>query len=213
MDTICYMCNKESSDCQRNLADIKSQHTETPISDLIKRILGDFMPLRKIDDKSNCICVECLQQFNDYDWMCQQVIEQESRLRDLLLTCEPKQQFDIKEEPIEINADTESDSTEIENQSIGTTASNEPSSPQRVSKLAYGDKIVRKIDAPLAENAPISTSTISIIINENDSIANTSTSEPSKKPSHKIQRTCLVCDETFMHRYLYEVSRVDSQNF
>lgn len=88
MDAICYVCNTESSDWRRNFTAIKSQHTQTPISQFIRKFLGDFQSSRHIDSESNCICVECLQKIDDYDWTCQQAVEQEVKIRDLLWTTE-----------------------------------------------------------------------------------------------------------------------------
>lgn len=112
MDAICYVCNIESSNCRRNFAEIKSQHTQTPVSQFIRKFLGDFESLRNIADDSNCICDECLRQIDEHDWMCQQVIEQETKLRDLLLATETKHLV-IKVEPIGMNADTEHDHSEV----------------------------------------------------------------------------------------------------
>lgn len=104
MDAVCYVCNQESHDWRRNFTEIKSQHTQTSISEFIRKFLGDSGSLRDIDNESNCICVECLLEIDEYDRLTQQVIEQETKLRNLLLATETKH-FDIKGEFIEIDAD------------------------------------------------------------------------------------------------------------
>lgn len=100
MDVICYVCNKETTEWYQNFTELKSQHTETPICQFIKTLLADFDSVRNIDDESNYICAECLQQIDDYDWIKQQAIEQEAKLRHLLLTTEI--QLCVKNEPDEI---------------------------------------------------------------------------------------------------------------
>lgn len=88
MDAICYICNKQTLNCHRNFNELKSQHTYTPICEFIKILLVDFDSVRNIYDESNRICGECLLQIDDYDWMKQQTIEQEAKLRHSLFTTE-----------------------------------------------------------------------------------------------------------------------------
>lgn len=90
MNVICYVCNKESSEWCRNFIETKSQRTSTPIDEFIKSFLDDFPSLRNIDDDTNCICVDCLQQIDDYDWMQQQADQKKTQLRNLLLATEMK---------------------------------------------------------------------------------------------------------------------------
>lgn len=100
MAAICYFCDKESTYPCPKIAINKSQHTRTPIVDFVRNFLGDFHSSRNIDDESNCICFECLNQIDEYDRMRQQVSDQESKLRDLLLATEVK--FCANREPVEI---------------------------------------------------------------------------------------------------------------
>lgn len=175
MKAICYVCSKESTDWRRNFIEIKSQYTQTTISQFIRNFLGDFASLRNIDNESNCICTECLRQIDCYDLICQQVLEQETKLRELLWTTETKY-MDMKEEPIDanepnvLNCSTECDPIAIEtepnikiielNSSIKTT----PSS--KTVMVRQGGKLVRmrlvkcsttskSIDPSTFENLPI----------------------------------------------------------
>lgn len=107
MDAICYICNERSTDFRRNFAEVKSQHTQTPIADFVNSILADFNSERNVDDASNCICTECLKRIDDYDLSCQQAIEQEAELRHLLFSTELTLRY-TKKASVEIR-------TEIEN--------------------------------------------------------------------------------------------------
>lgn len=88
MIVICYVCNKSASVFTQNLTKYKSQHSKTPISDFIRKFLGDFESSRNIDDESNCICSKCLIQVIEYDLTTQKAIEQEKALRELLISTE-----------------------------------------------------------------------------------------------------------------------------
>lgn len=90
MYAICYFCNKKSNDWCRNFTEIKSQHTQTPITEFIRQFLDNFESPRDLNDENNHICAECLQEIDDYDWMKEQAIEQEAKLRYLLLSTEAK---------------------------------------------------------------------------------------------------------------------------
>lgn len=85
---ICYFCGEETTDWHRNFSELKSEHSNTPMNELIERFLGGFLSSRNINNGSNCICLKCLNQINDYDWTSKKAIEQESALRDRLLTTE-----------------------------------------------------------------------------------------------------------------------------
>lgn len=56
---LCFICNTQSDDGLK-LNKVKSQHTDTRIIDLLKKILGDFKTKRTIDSEENCICSDCL---------------------------------------------------------------------------------------------------------------------------------------------------------
>lgn len=102
MDVICYVCNEETSDWHRNLMEIKSKHSKTPIVQFIVKFLADYVSQRNINNESNCICSECLNRIQSYDWMCVKIKEQENELRTLILKTESyftskqiKQEFEL----------------------------------------------------------------------------------------------------------------------
>lgn len=113
MSAICYVCNKESADfLHRNITELKSQHTRTPIGEFIKTLTAGFDLVRNIDGESNSICADCLQQIEEYDWMKQQAIEQEAKLRFLLLSTELELMI-VNSEPDEIESDIEDRHSEL----------------------------------------------------------------------------------------------------
>lgn len=178
MDTICYVCSEESTDLCRNFTEIKTQYTQTSISQFIRKLLGDFESMRNIDGESNCICIECLRQIDGYDLMCQQVIEQETKLRHLLLASETKF-MDMKKEPIDTNdtnmanpfSSTEHDPIKIETGSNIKVVKLIPSSinkptpiPQTISARQGGNLVkirlvktvsgLKSIDSSIIKNLP-----------------------------------------------------------
>ena len=88
MEVICYVCNEPTDNWRRNFTELKSQHSNMPIVDLLKRFLDDFETQRNIDDESNCICAKCLNRIDDYDCMCVLCAEREKELKELLRATE-----------------------------------------------------------------------------------------------------------------------------
>lgn len=84
----CFVCHMKTDDWRNELHGLKSQHSRTHVTDFIKKILGDFETKRNIDDTSNCICVDCLNRFEEYDWTCTMVKQYEKELYDLLVHTE-----------------------------------------------------------------------------------------------------------------------------
>lgn len=68
----CIVCNSAFKLCDRNIGDLRSQHSETRLCDLIQRCLGTTRLHRNINDESNhlCICYDCINKFNEYDLAC-----------------------------------------------------------------------------------------------------------------------------------------------
>lgn len=165
MDTICYVCSKESADFRRNFAKTRTQCTNTPISRLIRIFLGDFESVRNVDDESNCICVECLQQFDNYDRICQHAVEQKTKLRDLLWSSEAKI-IEMKEAVLnETNEDTEIDQFEANSSNNSNIEIIEPMSPMESvsnSNRNLNDDSVRRnlVSIRLVKRGTAETSTI-----------------------------------------------------
>lgn len=90
MEISCYLCNSTIKHWCPNLVETKSKHSGTPIIEFIKKFLNDYASKRNINDKSNCICSDCLCRIHSYDWMCLKVKEQEREFRTLLLQTEIK---------------------------------------------------------------------------------------------------------------------------
>ncbi|XP_055305990.1 zinc finger protein draculin-like [Sitodiplosis mosellana] len=88
MEVICYVCNEQTDNWRRNFTELKSQHSNTPIVDLLKRFLDDFESQRNIESESNCICAKCLNRIDDYDCMCVLCAERETELKELLWATE-----------------------------------------------------------------------------------------------------------------------------
>ncbi|XP_055305979.1 zinc finger protein 271-like [Sitodiplosis mosellana] len=88
MEVICYVCNEQTDDWRRNFTELKSQHSNTPIVDFLKRFLDDFVSQRNIESESNCICAKCLDRIDDYDWVWISCTEKEKVLKELLWTTE-----------------------------------------------------------------------------------------------------------------------------
>lgn len=81
----CFVCHVKTDDWRNDLHGLKSQHSNTFVTDFIKKILGDYNSKRNIDDESNCICVDCLNRFEEYDWTCTMAKHYEKELYDLLV--------------------------------------------------------------------------------------------------------------------------------
>lgn len=84
----CFVCHMKTDDWRNELHGLKSQHSSTYVTDFIKKILGDFETKRNVDDQSNCICVDCLNRFEEYDWTCTMAKQYEKELYDLLVHTE-----------------------------------------------------------------------------------------------------------------------------
>lgn len=98
----CFVCHMKTDDWRNELDGLKSQHSSTFITDFIKNILGDFETKRNVDDRSNCICVDCLNRFEEYDWTCTMAKQYEKELYDLLVHTESLCFTDDKiDEPID----------------------------------------------------------------------------------------------------------------
>lgn len=88
MDIICYLCNKKTDEWCDHLVELYSKYTKTLIIDFLKQFLDDFPTQRYIDDPSNRICQECVDNINDFDWMLTTVARKESELCRMLLGTE-----------------------------------------------------------------------------------------------------------------------------
>lgn len=84
----CFVCHMKTDDWRNELEGLKSQHSSTYITDFIRKILGDFETKRNINDHANCICVDCLNRFEEYDWTCTMAKQYEKELYDLLVHTE-----------------------------------------------------------------------------------------------------------------------------
>lgn len=140
MNTICYFCNKQSTDSEtnwcRNFAEIRSQHTQTPIAEFIRLFLGDFQSIRNIDDEYNYICSGCLEQIDDYDWCRHQAMEHEKKLCNLLLTTETKLSGIERLGSLDTIIDT-TDNVKLESDIVATErCEQQPTTPQPSSMLS-----------------------------------------------------------------------------
>lgn len=91
---VCYLCNKETIDFQSNFARIRSKHSNTPIREFIVKFLDGFESERNLDNETNAICIECLDQISVYDRLNIKATQQELMLRILLLETETKLKCD-----------------------------------------------------------------------------------------------------------------------
>lgn len=100
MEGACYMCNQNGKSIQHNLCQLRSNHSDQKIVELIKRIINGQFPYRNLDDEANVICNECLVDILRYDLMCLEVKKQEEKLCALLLATETAIcDVEIKDEP------------------------------------------------------------------------------------------------------------------
>lgn len=91
MDVIalkCFVCHVKTDDWRNDLRGLRSQHSCTYVTDFIKTILGDYNTKRNVDDETNCICADCLNRFEEYDWTCTMAKQYEKELYDLLVKTE-----------------------------------------------------------------------------------------------------------------------------
>ncbi|XP_055308920.1 zinc finger protein 251-like isoform X3 [Sitodiplosis mosellana] len=84
---VCFICNTESDDLWK-MNEVSSQHTNTPIVELLKEILGVFDIKRTIDCESNCICSDCFNRLEEYDWACDIAKKREKDISDTFLKTE-----------------------------------------------------------------------------------------------------------------------------
>lgn len=65
----CIVCNNVTNLYEQNVGELRSQHSDTRICDLIQRCLGASKLSRNIDTVSNypCICCDCISKLNEYD--------------------------------------------------------------------------------------------------------------------------------------------------
>lgn len=65
----CIVCNNVTKLSEQNIGELKSQHSEACMCDLIQRCLDGSKLHRNIDDESNypCICYDCISKLNEYD--------------------------------------------------------------------------------------------------------------------------------------------------
>lgn len=84
---LCFICNTESEDL-RKMNEVTSKHTNTSISTILKEILGDFNIKRIIDNDINCICSDCINKIEEYDWACDIAKKQEKIICEIFLKTE-----------------------------------------------------------------------------------------------------------------------------
>lgn len=104
MDVIalkCFVCHVKTDDWRNDLRGLRSQHSSTYVTDFIKKILGDFNTKRNVDDETNCICADCLNRFEEYDWTCTMAKQYEKELYDLLIKTEELCRSEVKGESID----------------------------------------------------------------------------------------------------------------
>ncbi|XP_031632785.1 zinc finger imprinted 3-like [Contarinia nasturtii] len=101
MEDVCYVCNQNTEQLQRDLTKIQSKHSKKLISELIERVINGDFSHRNVDDASNCICEGCLEGISKYDLIYDQVKQQEDELRKLLLSTETDlaTKVEVKNEP------------------------------------------------------------------------------------------------------------------
>lgn len=162
-EIICYVCSRETTVWRRNLSELKSQHSKASICEIIQKLLGDFVSSRNVVDASNCICVGCLNQINDYDWTCQKAIEQETALRDVLLStelimvsgdntsvnkntedCFNELEF-AEEPPIEIDSESYDEIQEPIQQQL-TSKSNSTATPTKTNAISISNIVLQQKD-------------------------------------------------------------------
>lgn len=89
MDSVvCYVCNEKADEWQRNLGKLKSRHSNDSIGFFVKKLLLNIRSQRNVDDESNCICVNCLQRIEEYDWACKVAERYKKDLLQILLKTE-----------------------------------------------------------------------------------------------------------------------------
>lgn len=84
----CFVCNIKTDEWRSGLCGLMSQHSNTLITDYIKKILSNFISTRNIDDENNCICPDCLSKIEECDWYRITTERCEKELHDLLVRTE-----------------------------------------------------------------------------------------------------------------------------
>lgn len=88
-DHTCFICNAESKLFDQSIIEIKSEHSQTSVCDLIMRFLGNVELHRNIEDElfqnGAHICSECISRINDYDLACITAERVGNELRELVL--------------------------------------------------------------------------------------------------------------------------------
>lgn len=104
MDDIikCFVCHVKTDDWRNELRGLRSQHSCTYVTEFIKKILGDFDFKRNIEDDANCICADCLNRFEEYDWTCTMAKQYEKELYELLVKTDTLCQSNVKGEIADI---------------------------------------------------------------------------------------------------------------
>lgn len=103
----CFVCHVKTDDWRNELRGLRSQHSSTYVTDFIKKILGDYNIKRDIDDVANCICADCLNRFEEYDWTCTMAKQYEKELYDLLIKTEELCCSEVKGEIIAVEPQVE----------------------------------------------------------------------------------------------------------
>lgn len=68
----CIVCNSVCKLCEQNIGDLRSQHSEARMCDLIQRSLGTAKLHRNIEGELSrlCVCYDCITKINEYDLAC-----------------------------------------------------------------------------------------------------------------------------------------------
>lgn len=144
----CFVCHVKTDDWRNELVGLKSQHSSTFVTYFIKKILGDFQLIRNIDDESNCICADCLNRFEEYDWTCTMMQQYEKELYDLLVKTDALCCSKPKE-----NADTTDTETKTAKKFGDPLTDSFAEQPSRNDDLDDDDDLLKVMVEPL--NVPI----------------------------------------------------------
>lgn len=151
MSRICYVCNNETPRAFF-LTGLKSKHSERTCIEIIDEILGCFISHRDIDAASNCICMSCFKQIEEYEFHCVFVESRKQKLHKMLVETESvlilsnNRNVSIKRSFKQLNTNR------IEtNQS---TASSINRLPGQMVRLAGSNKKVKLIKVVLKKTAP-----------------------------------------------------------
>lgn len=84
----CFVCNKQIDGDKQQLACLKSQHSNIPITVLIKSILREYHTIRDVDNVANVICPDCFERLEHCEWQRITAKRCERELFDLLVCTE-----------------------------------------------------------------------------------------------------------------------------